>query len=519
MSEQAADMEFGATEGQVRLLPTTPRLHVGQFVLGPRVPAGLLGWRQLALAERLHVLAHPALNLTRVGDDVASIALIGFILDPNHPAADDRQILARLLDHFTSIDALVAATSNLGGRWTMVAIRDGRRYLFSDALGLRQAFYTRAHDGVWAISQCGLALELDLFPVTPDDAVAGFLDSFEFRSHREYRWPAAASPFKQLKRLLPNHVLDLADGNVRRYWPDGALDRLEPDAAVAVLVPLLRGMVAAAHRRFEFVLALTAGIDSRLVLAACRELRDRIGYVTVRQSGMEDHNMDLVVPARLLAGVGLTQDVIRARASMSPIFSWTFKRNVLMAHDHYGADAEAILLRFGRRKVVMTGSGAEIGRCSFRTHAPFAEARGLTAADLARLQGMGANEFALRHFGAWLNGLGRTWNVKHLDLFEWEQGHGSWLACTQLEFDIAWREIVTPYNCRTLLTTLLAVDEKYRRAPHYQLFRMLIEALWPDLLSEPINPGQRPSSLRRFAAGIGRRFNQFIPWVGVMPWS
>lgn len=110
---------------------------------------------------------------------------------------------------------------------------------------------------------------------------------------------------------------------------------------------------------------------------------------------------------------------------------------------------------------------------------------------------MGHEPFAVHHFEKWLADVEVRHGVKLLDLFEWEQGHGNWLAMTQLEFDIAWREIITPYNCREVLTTLLGVDERYRRTPDYLLFRRVIEKLWPDVLREPINPQEHGILLRR----------------------
>lgn len=203
---------------------------------------------------------------------------------------------------------------------------------------------------------------------------------------------------------------------------------------------------------------------------------------------------------------------------MSPDFSRTFKCNVFMAHDHYGADAEAILSQFERRKAVVTGSGAEIGRCSFRADLPFSEWRRITPADLARLQHMGMQGLALRHFAAWLTESRERHNVKLLDLFEWEQGHGGWLAATQLEFDIAWREIITPYNCRALLLALLAVPERFRQAPNYPLFRMLIKELWPEALCEPINPGKNHGAFVHVAAHWVRWLLREFSGRGAVEW-
>jgi len=229
-------------------------------------------------------------------------------------------------------------------------------------------------------------------------------------------------------------------------------------------------------------------------------------------AGVYDKRIDLVlaifdrirraVPARLLQGLGLPHEIIRADATMTAEFSRVFKRGVYLAHEHYGPDAEAILRRFSRTKAALTGSGAEVGRCSFRRELPFSDSRSITPEILARLQRMDREPFALRHFEHWLSDAAPRHNVKLLDLFEWEQGHGNWLAMTQLEFDIAWREIITPYNCREVLTALLAVDERHRRAPEYALFPRLIERLWPEVLQDPINPRPRQNLLQLLKGAV-----------------
>ena len=70
---------------------------------------------------------------------------------------------------------------------------------------------------------------------------------------------------------------------------------------------------------------------------------------------------------------------------------------------------------------------------------------------------------------------------------------------TQLEFDSAWQDIFTPYNCRDVLTTLLSVDERYRKNPDSTLVHATIERLWPEVMSEPINP-KPPQSKAKYLA-------------------
>jgi hypothetical protein len=464
--------------------------YPGQFVLGPKHLESFAGNRAV-VAGSLRLAVDSSLALTRVAEAGRELVLIGHILDPLKPAATNEDILHGLLGSFTDRDGLFESTNGYGGRWVMIASDGKDRFLFNDALGLRQVFYTEPNEcgTVWAMSQPGVVARALNLPLDPE--AAAFMESKAFQSHPEYRWPGAASPFRAIKHLLPNHWLNLNTGASRRYWPARPLPRVAPDDAVARLAVLLPGMVQAVAQRFDLALSLTAGLDSRLVMAAARPIIDRVAFVTVHQNNMSHDHPDLTIPDRILSRLGLAHEAIRAEPAMTPEFRRRYDAAVYLAHEHYGPDAEVLARRFLRRTAALTGSGAEVGRCSFRKDLPFSGYRTIKPRHLARLQRMERETFALRHFAAWLTDATPRHNVKLLDLFEWEQGHGNWLAMTQLEFDIAWREIITPYNCRAVFTTLLGVDERYRRAPDYRLFRRLIGQLWPELLQEPINPKRR----------------------------
>ena len=477
-------------------LPAAGSPYVSQFILGPSFVEKLAGWQCIPIAGQLKLTLHPALACTQITNGGRQLTLIGHILDPQAPDASNADILHGLVRQFTNREALIAATHRFGGRWLLIAGTTGELFVFHDAIGLRQAFYTdpAEHGAVWAMSQPGLASEV--LSLTPDELASDYMDTETFRRTFESRFPAAASTFKGLHHLLPNHWLDLGTGRSHRYWPSKPLEILTPEAAIERLCTLLSGLIRAAAARFDLALALTAGIDSRLVLAAAKDVVDDLSIMTVRQGKMPDRHVDLEIPARLLKRLGLQHEIVRASSTMSPEFSLQFKRNVYLAHDHYGHDAEAILNHFGRTKAVLVGSAAEVGRCAFRSKLPHADYVRFTPELLAWLEYGSTHPFLVGHFKAWLEDAGQQDYVKLLDLFEWEQDYGNWLAMTQLEFDIAWRDIFTPYNCRDVLATLLGVHERYRQRPQNLLFRHAIQRAWPELLSEPINSYRTHGRLR-----------------------
>lgn len=485
------------------------RIFPNQFLIAPEPVSGLLNWQALHIGDGLHVTAHPGIGLLQVGDTQRSLTLLGFILDANDPGATDEAILQRLLDGFSSLDELLDATSSCGGRWVIVAQQGEHAWLFTDAMGLRQSFFTpeRHGTGLWVGSQPGIMAEylgLDI-----DEAANRFMHSYGFRSNAEYRWPGNRTPYKEIRHLLPNRYLDLRSGQDHRYWPTRPLDTVSPEDAAEQLARLLPALIEAAARRFDLALALTAGWDSRLVLAASRGVKDGLDYMTLRQGKMADSSTDVVIASRLLARLGLSHEVVPALPTMSAEFSYRFKRSVFLAHDHYGGDAEAILGYAQRRKVVITGSGAEIGRRSYRWEMPDIACDDVTSALLIRLQQMDASsQFAVGAFDEWLSGLGDRRGLKVLDLFEWEQEHGNWLAMTQLEFDSGWQDIFTPYNCRDVLALMLSVEERYRWKPEHQLYADTIRRLWPEVMCEPINPEPKVEQARGPLAGTVARLRK-----------
>ena len=483
----------GLTENPHRAL-----FRCNQFVLGPQCAPGLEDWARIIAGPRLQLTTHPGLNVVQAGSGSKRLTLLGTMLDPHAPERSDQQILEKLLDRFDSLDSLIAATGPLGGRWAIVAVDGEEAHLFNDAFGLRQVFYTLpgSRGEVFAMSEAALgAVMLDI-PV--DTAAQGYMESEIFRAEREYKWPLSASAFCGVRRLLPNHVLDVRRGISRRFWPKIPLEELPLDAVVEKAARLLRGVMRAAANRFDLAVSVTCGIDSRVVLAACRDIVGRASFVTLRQWHMSDTSPDIVIPAALLAKLGLEHEVILAPVTVTPDFGQIFKSSSYLAHDHYGPDAQAIFERFGRTRVAVTGSGAEVARCGGRERLPYFDRKRASAAYLARHEMGGRNEFVERYFGDWLRDVGDQNNANVMDLFEWEQSCGSWLAATQLEFDVAWKDIVTPFNCRELMTSMLSAPSQYRKGLVPPLFERLVRELWPEALDAPINPHKQPRPLAKY---------------------
>ena len=489
-------------------------LYCRQFILGPGFINIMPGWQYIEIDSRLKLSMHPEVEVERIVCAEKTLVAIGSIFDSLAPAKSNRDILAELIVKADNIEALTKATGHLGGRWLLIAKFEENRYLFNDALGLRQVFYTESDitGALWLVSQPGLAekfLHLDL-----DKSAVEFMDSLQFRKRDQPYWPAAATAFKGLKHLLPNHYLDLNSGKKFRFWPYAPIGAMTSEAAAEFLEYRMTNIVQAAANRYPLAIGITAGIDSRVVTALAKDISREIDFVTVRQRKMPDDDPDINIPDQLADIHGLHRVVVKANPSMSANFAKLFKDNVFMATDIYGPDAEAIMNKLHRKKAVITGIGGEMAKCILRRMFPKISYNGpLNASDLAVMQGFTDNTFAIAHFNAWLDDVHNRYDIKLIDLFYWEHSHGNWVAMTQMQFDIAWREIITPFNCRDVLQAILAVDEKNRVAPGYLLYRKIISRSWPELLDLPVNPRKKTKfGLRKVQSFMTRKLKSICRW-------
>ena len=246
--------------------------------------------------------------------------------------------------------------------------------------------------------------------------------------------------------------------------------------------------MAAGAMRFDMSLPLTGGLDSRLLLAATRDIADTLSYHTLRYRDLTPESDDLRIPAKLLKQLNLPHDIVDCTAPAPTWFQETFADNALPSHVEEGATiAYGVARSHLRDKIAVIGCCPEVARCfyyRFGTHEPITS----IAPFLAIERGWGDIPFIRDHLTRWFNALqSSNHGVDLFDLFYWEHRVGGFMAHSQLEQSIAYESFM-PFNHRRMLSLLLSAPTKSRVAPHYRLYKALLKRMWPETLAQPINP-------------------------------
>jgi hypothetical protein len=471
-------------------------LYRRQFILGPKY-IKFAGWKREKISNNLFLTVHPDLEATKVRSRNNFIVLLGYILDPYNPSFNNLQIIKKIMDNAITADDIFDQVSSKGGRFVIIAKINNDFRIFNDAAGLRQIFYCKdSSNHLWCASQPTIIAEQLNLKVNESIKKELFSTPL-FSMPAIYYYPGSITLFNGISHLMPNHYLDFSTGACVRYWPIKRLNSFSVKKSLEISSTILCGLFEAACNRFNLALSMSAGYDSRLLLAASRNVKEKVYYFS-HTRGTNDY--DVTIPAALLPRLKLKHHIIINSGKMEKKFKALLQRNVLTARMPQGSNAYAIHEHFkneNKEWIIVQGIVSEIARrdLTSKPRWPDFAIHGWTLAMLAKMYN---SKLVVKEFSKWLQEAkkAKQFGVDILDLYLWEYAESGPSAMACSEYDIAF-ECFSPYNCRQLLENAVSLNIKYRIPPDYKFHVRLIKNLWPEVLELRINPPKNKMNIAK----------------------
>ena len=265
------------------------------------------------------------------------------------------------------------------------------------------------------------------------------------------------------------------------------LQNLELDDAVHEVAELLTKLMHAANNRFKLSLPLTAGWDSRILLAASHNIVPDIFFYTLQYRDLNLKSNDIKIPMKLLHSIGHKHHIINCQTALNLEFNSIYEKNISMGHKDWGNIAYGMLGSYPEDRICIKGNTAEIGRLSGLSGRTIKSVDEITNYIVS---GWDTVPFIKKQLSLWYreaHAITNEYEIGLHNLFYWEHRMGSWQAQSQLEWDII-QETFTPFNHRGLQEITLGVSLKFRSTPNYILYQKIAKTLWPEVMEYPINP-------------------------------
>lgn len=461
-------------------------LYRRQFFFGPRYVENLPKWIRIQVNNNYYLTIHPDLNHVKATNGDVNVISLGFILDPHNPKYSDHEIVNELLNKSDNFNSFVKNTFCLSGRWIFIYFDYDNIRFFNDAGGSRQIFYSFADSGVWCASQPHtIAKELDI-PKSDNPDLLEFINSKNFEED-EHCMIGDGTIFDDIYHLMPNHYLSVNEREIRRYWPDNPIPILSNEEAANIVSELFVGLYASANHKFDLMQPVTAGVDSRALLAGSRNESKDVTYFIQKFDKLNNFSPDIRVPKKYLPQVGLDFKVFEAN-EYDQHFNDYLEKNVYMVQSEKKKVLYYNFFKYHQGKLNVSGNIGGIIRHTGYNHF---DGEG-SVEELAKLFFAEDKQYVLNEIQKWLDSgipeLVKENNIFLKDLFYWEHRGANWIPMFQTELDIAIDEW-NPANCRDLIIASFAVAPDSKTAqPRTELYKLVCKKLWPEIMNFPVSP-------------------------------
>ena len=454
-----------------------------QFVLSPQEIDNRPSWNKYEIHNGYFLYAHPDVVQTEYGENNKKIILLGDLYDPINIKFNNQDIISRLIKN-NDIESLTAASSYYAGRFIIFFTNEDSFFIFNDASASRKVYYTNDTELSWCASQPHVLSDYCNIDKSENKKVLEFYKSIEFSKH-DNCGVIDNTIFDSIKQLLPNHYLDVKNKKVLRFWPKKRNKLISLNEGVEKGAAMLSGIIKSVSERYELMMAVTAGNDTRLLLAASRDVSENVFYFINKIPRYDEKHQDIVIPTRLLQKVGLKFNILEYSKEVDKEFEKIYYQNNLFANERNLPIIYDVFYKRFSQKVNMPGRFSDIARNFFNTYR-----KNITPELLAKFWEYDGIEYVIENYRGWLDEAGeiaKKYNYNILELFNWEERNGNLYTQYQVDKDIAQEEFA-PFNCRNLMEIYLSVPNKYRDIHTNIYFRAMIKHLWPELMTEPFNP-------------------------------
>lgn len=413
-------------------------------------------------------------------EESKQIIVCGFIVD-SHAERKTRNEIVAYLWSSKDVDELIERSKRFAGRFVIIYLNGDEFIFLPDATSSIPVSYT--------------VPEFELVVSSNPKIIADFIGFEESITAREIKsqateihpLPYDLSMYEQVKYVIPNHYLDCSTQRANRYFPKGEIATRDVDDVVMASVELLVNISTGYLEKRQLSIPLTAGIDSRTVLAIFKKHIDAIPLYTFQHDGFNDTTPDIAIPKQIAEQYKLDYRCIRTLDVPEDI-AMNYRLELGSSYNSYIAkNAYTYSKTDIAKRTFLSGDIIPLVKSNFGKKAPEFLATGWFLVTKT-------HNYSKRNkleVDRWVEDVKLNTKksiISKYDLFFWEHRIGKWVANNLMNYDLL-TESLNVFNCREIIEMWLSVprNKRFEESIH----KKIIQILWPGLLEFPINPNKK----------------------------
>lgn len=229
-----------------------------------------------------------------------TVALVGHAYNPVTMEHDEQSILDSIILACEK-DGFFEYFNQLTGVFTLAFFSNEGIYVFGDATGMQTTYYGVISGKRYISSHINLLG--DLLKLETDEYVSK-LTAYKYFPLLGSAMPSDLTNFKQIKRLIPNHYVMLADdASVVRFFSPTRLNLMKDEIAKRVSELISANLELITRKWARPAISLTGGCDSKTTLSCANGIYDKFSYFSYISS--EEERVDAEAASRICKALGI----------------------------------------------------------------------------------------------------------------------------------------------------------------------------------------------------------------------
>jgi hypothetical protein len=457
-----------------------------QFILAKNT-VNPFDWDCVQISDyKLHY--HPELKVDVFEDNGLTLISIGDLFDYKNTAFSNREIIEELARSNDSFDKILQSSFKYSGTYILIYFNKNNSEfrLFNDNAAQREVYYIKNNKGDLIFGSQPNIINL-IYPLTKDnsDDAIQFYNSDDFKKRKSF--VCDSTNFTGLKHLKPNHYIDITKKEAIRFFPDRKLNKLSLEDGAEQIAEMIKGYVLSASKRYPLLIPVSAGWESRILLAASKDISDKCVYFVYKHEYMSDTHQDIAIPKKLFNLLNIPFQIIEYSDKIEPEISKQIKESISFPRSNTFKFIINVLLKKFPEFMGLNGNVSEVGRNEFE------RIYKATPQKIAVLEKYPNQKYAIKQYAKWLDDneiLFKKNGFLVSDMLYWEENCGNWVAKSKTETMVG-QEPFSPFNSRELLIKSLSVKNKYRGKQNSILYKHIAMRLWKEVLIVPVNPSAK----------------------------
>ena len=451
----------------------------GQFVITSNKQNPLQNWKSIDLDSTWKLHVEPSVNCYTIlhhnhngdgdGDNTVSLAgiLLGYVI--NKPQHSNKFILK----HQCTRAKFEQFIYRLKGRYVGIFLADTDPEIYLDPVGSMSVVYSQDFKAVAS------SPKLILGENYKSDFNSSLYKKLKL-PESGFWFPGTCTPHQSVKRLLPNHFLTLSNWQQVRHWPESDFSlNNKPDRLVKTISSELSETMNQFVQQQNLYLSLTAGRDSRMLLAASKSIANQVRFFTFTK---KIETVDEYMAKKLANDFELDWSKLPIQEA-----SKDQKNGWLTEVGHSVSDGiwkiHSTLEQLDSTHCIVPAMGGEIGRAFYYKEDDRYDSKITASSLLRRLKLPDIPEFNLS-VQQWIENLPDVHFFTVLDLAYIELRLGCW-GSPQIYGNQKFGNHVYPFSDRRIIKAMLQLPASYKM--EQQLTVDLISKTWPELNDYPFN--------------------------------